>query len=506
MKTGQNTQSGSGSLFHFEPPGAWQEAALIGLMLMELSWITPWYRSITWVTAATSPMRTFLVLAGALWGSSLVTRLANALRLKQGFQRGLIFGFLIGYVWLATSLLVEPGNSNSLGALIKEPTYPMNQLDALVAGDLLVVVTIVLVAWRGMVLGSEYAGPISVYQSIRLGMLALAVYSLAVASAIDANATGFVVLFLASGLFAMVTARIGVLSRLRGGVHHTFDRGWFLSILAAITAVLAAALAFAWIMLGQMERLLKAMRVIFVAMVAMIAAPIVFLLALINPQMPRIQIVIPTPTPVEDILNTLEEGKVDQIELWRDNKLISDLMPYIHVLIAWGIIIGVLFVLARQFKSWSLMGAADDHTERQSLLDAGGLRKLLAAALLNAARNMGKDLAALGKLRPRERRLAAERVRQIYVLLMELAAELGDPRPEAETPLEFLPELSGLFPANGHDLSLLTQAYVRVRYGQFPETQEELREVESAWSRLKAAGEELKKGLDRGTSLQLKAS
>jgi hypothetical protein len=72
---------------------------------------------------------------------------------------------------------------------------------------------------------------------------------------------------------------------------------------------------------------------------------------------------------------------------------------------------------------------------------------------------------------------------------MQLSEVLGRPRPAALTPLEFLPVLGDLFPGLEGDLALITSAYVWVRYGELPETQAEMDEVEAAWKRVQAEGQ-----------------
>ena len=66
-------------------------------------------------------------------------------------------------------------------------------------------------------------------------------------------------------------------------------------------------------------------------------------------------------------------------------------------------------------------------------------------------------------------------------------------RPESQTPLEFLAPLGQVFPGLSHELVAITHAYVRVRYGELPETPQELEIVEQAWSRLQVMGEERKR-------------
>jgi len=71
---------------------------------------------------------------------------------------------------------------------------------------------------------------------------------------------------------------------------------------------------------------------------------------------------------------------------------------------------------------------------------------------------------------------------------MDLCEDLGTPRPPALTPLEFIPRAAVLFPDHLAALQTLTQAYLRVRYGELPETQEEVDAVNAAWEAVQTAG------------------
>ena len=68
---------------------------------------------------------------------------------------------------------------------------------------------------------------------------------------------------------------------------------------------------------------------------------------------------------------------------------------------------------------------------------------------------------------------AAASIRRIYRLMCRAAAAAGYPRLEAETPNEYLPTLSQVWPENAAEARLITDAFIRVRYGELPETAEE---------------------------------
>jgi hypothetical protein len=83
----------------------------------------------------------------------------------------------------------------------------------------------------------------------------------------------------------------------------------------------------------------------------------------------------------------------------------------------------------------------------------------------------------------------------MYAGLMIIAAKLGNPRPPAQTPLEFLPALVKTFPEDSAGLSDLTSAYIKVRYGSLPESQEEMDQLERQWKAIKSHAEAMQREL-----------
>jgi hypothetical protein len=93
--------------------------------------------------------------------------------------------------------------------------------------------------------------------------------------------------------------------------------------------------------------------------------------------------------------------------------------------------------------------------------------------------------------------LAAARIRRIYAQLMDLAEKLGVSRPASQTPLEYLPRLQSLFPEESGNVSTITDAYLRIRYGELPELDEEVRKVTQAWKQVQANGRKKLSGLPK---------
>ena len=82
---------------------------------------------------------------------------------------------------------------------------------------------------------------------------------------------------------------------------------------------------------------------------------------------------------------------------------------------------------------------------------------------------------ATGKLPP---------LRQLYVDLQRWAANSGWPRQPQQTPLEFRQALSVALPSGQEDLTLITEAYIQMRYGQLSPTTHH-RQLEESWKRLR---------------------
>ncbi|MCB8927224.1 MAG: DUF4129 domain-containing protein [Ardenticatenaceae bacterium] len=72
-------------------------------------------------------------------------------------------------------------------------------------------------------------------------------------------------------------------------------------------------------------------------------------------------------------------------------------------------------------------------------------------------------------------------IRRIYRNMLHAADVSGYPRLETETPYEFLKTLAQAWPENKTETQLITNAYVKVRYGELPETQEEIQAIKDAW-------------------------
>ncbi len=84
----------------------------------------------------------------------------------------------------------------------------------------------------------------------------------------------------------------------------------------------------------------------------------------------------------------------------------------------------------------------------------------------------------------RDGEYSLESIRRTYASLVRLASSYGYPRQCAETPYEYMDTLNVAFPDSTEEISLITEAYVRTRYGERVFSQHYVNSVGQAWLRL----------------------
>ena len=177
--------------------------------------------------------------------------------------------------------------------------------------------------------------------------------------------------------------------------------------------------------------------------------------------------------------------------------LLSRWGPTIKTIILVSVILVVIagIVLLIAIQLWKDRERRRLDEEQKSILTSVNIWQMLQAMLKQGRDGLLKTLGNLSDFRRRQRLRAAARIRQIYAELMDLCDNLDQPRGEAQTPLEFIPSLARLFPEFGREVEVITQSYLLVRYGQLPETRQEVEEVENAWKTIRSRGDELYKDL-----------
>jgi hypothetical protein len=285
--------------------------------------------------------------------------------------------------------------------------------------------------------------------------------------------------FLFCYLIALALARISDLSDSLGSRLPGFNLQWASGIgLAALCMVIISLLLSKIINLDVAEFLgsgLSLLIQLVVGAIVLITSPI--LLAVVAVIQFLFKLLAPN-------LNNM----LNQTELDAGNKLLEDLQnqitkttnfdPRLLIMIGVLLLIVILAILQLRWKPWQRITRGEDGLSET----AGNFR------LSNPLKNLFPSITQRRRRKSATSLIAAARIRHIYAQLMNLCEKLGKPRPRSLTPNEFLPQMYNLFPLNQKELGTITEAYINVRYGELPETNEDIREVLDAWQRISAFG------------------
>ena len=471
----------------------WREITILALMVMEVSWIVPWYRSLTPATYAVLPGRAFLVLLMIFLWTHLIVRLMNSLRLRMEVRRIFLAIVFAVSIFFGLKTMLYASQSLSFFELLNRPLSAFTDYRVLIPDEFVVSLVVLASCWRGLSLAQEYIEPVTVKRNFQLGIF-MFIGFIFFNTIVTGEVPGFLLYtFFFSGLVAMSTARVSVMGSVRGGGTSPFNRTWLLGMLSSALAVvlLAAVLAGLTAEGGILGRIGSVLLGIMVFLAIAIVSPVIFIIPGLARAFPGISESLGA---LEDRLNALSSnlsGLARNLFGFLNTRGLLDWIPPLKPFLLWGAVIFVALLISIGLSRWILKEREGTKDERQSLIGAGDLLQLLKDALQNRLQRIGEGLAEAAQFRAGRRWLAAARIRRIYSHLMDLCEELEQPRQPAQTPLEFLPTLFELFPPFDSDLKLITNAYLRIRYGEFPESRREVDQVEAAWKRINAAGNAL---------------
>ncbi len=461
----------------------WQELALLSLMGMEAAAFAPWMHNVSPAMAAV-PLGRFALLVFLIPAATYaLNRLSVVLRLKKSLRQGISAAVLAVSIWVALHWWIDPAAAQNMQALYRQPLNGIEEAPLVIPPWFWTLAFAFGLWWRGAALERGRLGPLAVMRSFKAGIFSLMLFAFAeyvTRPAAPDFSPGLLFVFLACALLALLGSRVSVLERLRGGHRNPFDLRWMGAAGFVILAWTAAGIGGAALLSGRVGFLGKLVEYLAVAVGALFAAPFLLLLALIQPAFDALTQKIPqvegTPRPTPAPPQLPDFTALQQAA----DKTPPDMRPVFLAL--GGLVLAALVV-------WVLRATADrleNPAERRAFSDALE-NETLADGLRRRFGNLAAKLRGAGELSGGERRRAAARIRQVYADFVEACARLGVSRPPAATPLEFIPLTERILPASRGEVRLLTEAYVRVRYGELPETEEEVRAVESAWKGVREA-------------------
>lgn len=342
--------------------------------------------------------------------------------------------------------------------------------------------------WRGIRLAIRYPEINNAGLRLRLGgLIFFPIIAWLSSSILDENIVPFVMMFFLAALTVITLVRAENIEQERSGTAATLNASWFGVVAGAaalivlfsgvVTALVTGEslfLVMAWLspLWGALQfgatvsglalfhmtypaldifaRFVQILAAFFGGVLGQISATIRDSGLLGEPQLPEV----PTIEETVDILEPSLGGRT------------------VTAILMLGLVILIGLALARTFRKTTFT-TRDSDRSRQPTDEAGD------------EPGMGRRvLERLGIFRQWR---AAASVRRIYRLMCKQAGLAGYPRLGIETPYEYLPTLFKVWPEHAAESRLITEAFVRVRYGELPETAEELELLRSAWLRIESA-------------------
>jgi len=478
----------------------WREIAIFSLIGMEMCWVALWFRLITQTGDYVSFERIFIVLGGTLLGVYILAFLLNEFRVRDALRRSLMGVLLIVSIFVCLGSLLYTNQQLSLWEVVGRPFYVFNNPGMAVAAEFLTIVIVLWVWWRGVTLVGGSINPAVVIRSQKIGVAMLLIYGF-IAPFAGEIPVAACFLFLLFWLLAMGAARMYTLGLMDGSAKLPFNSKWLAWNITTSVALIGLSLLAVSLMQWKgstliLEVLTWVFRAIFLVG-SFLALPILLLLMATLPFLAD-WLKMPLNALVEvigeylDFLTVLVQRLQDFVDGLFSGLTsgLGERLVKVRPFVLWGILLcGIILVL------WSIRHRFHRETPgsdllQESSIEANGFLDGIYKALRNSARSMIDFIAQLVDFRRVRQAHSAARIRKIYRMLLDLAEKLGKPRPSAWTPLEYLPTLQWVFPDHTRELNVITEAYLKVRYGEFNESEADVKIVEIAWELVDAEGQE----------------
>ena len=210
----------------------------------------------------------------------------------------------------------------------------------------------------------------------------------------------------------------------------------------------------------------------------LIVKAIAFLISLFPEPKPELA-ELPPPIPVPEI------GPSQEFKLWTMPEVLRNGLRLGWTVLMASLLVFAMWRISSQIFKWlrrrlaSPAGAEYEPLPGAFRADFLSLLKSLLFKLLGL-RRLFQPKARAGPLLPE-----IVSVRQIYRQLLHWASAAGITRHVSQTPHEYLYELVGKLPEAEGDLDLITQQYVRTRYGAWLPTEDEIHQLRQSWYHVK---------------------
>ncbi len=405
-------------------------------------------------------------------------RLMSLTGLSLRRQRQILFASLLFVLLLSLrSLLYEPAGLLDLSWMVAVFDHLTAAGYPFWARDLGLIGLVLYGWWRGMTLFERPTSLTWVGLQFRVRALLFAPVIILLASRrLIIDMAPFLLLFGFAQLMVVALARANDVQRQETGLAFHFQPRWLLVVSGAALIVVAAA-GFIGYAVGSsgvgnppQEAVLLGLTVIFFTL-AYLLAPILFPLLewLANSLVIALRPLARLISGFQGLPGFQEEPQ--ELVAPEAGGLMAQYAAYLPAIIFLLILIGVIVLIVFLYTQ-VVLGREGDEGGRPAGRASAAPPDLEKPSLWDRLR----------KLIPGWRDWQTARsIRRIYYQMVFAATHRGFPRETAETPFEYLATLDRLWPENRVETELITNAYVRVRYGQLPETPADLQVIFDAW-------------------------
>ncbi len=465
-----------------------QEAAHLLAGAMEALWIAPWF-AIVLPQARQIPVYGLLAFVVAnLLIALLLVRLLDSRGMYENLRQTLFLLLLGLAVLLAAGTVLAPLVGPDTAPVIDENV--VEPVQVLTLPPILPILALLgLVWWRGLRLGIVMPTPIRIAFGMRLGILFY------LAAAIVPEAQGAVMAslspFFFCGLLGTSLAR-AISLRETGGQAVTFGPRWmfFMILAAAVTTLIGFAISAGLSGLdpdaiaGVFQPIFAAVLLVFTVLMTPLFLVIEAIAeAILNAFGGQLMGNFMQTTPFSNVIEGTPQQQTGALQdlfnrLQQFFDLFGGVGGCLTIVVLLIVVAIIVLTLGRRQRA-----ALPQDEEREDLEgDAlGGLRGLFQRGL----DAMNAMLHAVGQFGLGRDLFAALTIRRAYAQMARLAAKQGYPRPVSQTPYEYQATLLQAFPAVQAEIDAITDAYVRVHYGEVPESADALKRVTDALERIK---------------------
>lgn len=453
----------------------WLISAQIGLLIMETILISIYYQKIfPWQ----KPVGIiFIIFFSIFLFGYYSAKLLRKIKLKSVFQRWFYVILFLILLPLTLKFFAFQGQTIPLLSLYLEPVRKLFE-NISEPWEFIHIIFLLSVIARSAWLSNELIDSNQILNSLRIGIILIFIYgTIFLWKDQNPNITPLI-FYLGISLFTMISSRLAFVSYSKGGTIPKNSKKWLLLTLGSTAIILTISVTLGSLLGLELSNFITtAFFVILAAIIflgILIASPIILALAwVINLISNSLTNTPPEPFESVQVLeNPLTKAILSEVT---DLETLINAPGLAQIIVYVGLLLILIFMIIAFLKKrrWAPPFYQLDET----------------TSSINQRKNDTKKdqpewLTKLKNFSIRQS-INSFQIRRIYnQFLIKCKKDLNLIRKDAETPIEFCSRFSVEYPLLEPDVQLITNAYNLIRYGMFPETNQDLENVKVAWKNI----------------------